>query len=117
MIGLILVLILKAASQEVAPPGNTSNPGLCNFAKVYRLRDGSRLSVRSGSGASFSLTDRLEDGRSVYICDEHRDWYRIYYGGLDTPCGQEFPAGIDARKASECKSGWVSRKWIDVHSG
>jgi hypothetical protein len=109
------------AQQEAGQTGNsigsTKKPYLCNFAKVYNLEVGSRLSVRSGPGKRFDRIDSLEAGRSVYICDEQGDWLKIFYVDLESPCGSEFPVGIDVCKVAPCKSGWVNREWIDVISG
>ena len=90
---------------------------LCNFAKVYRLKPGSHLPVRSGPGAQFPQTDQLVGGTVVYICDEKGDLLRISYGGENTPCGSVLSNGLDAQKALECSSGWVRRKYINILSG
>ena len=115
LIGAFVVLALGAMQQDTGQIAKA--PYFCNYAKVYRLEVGSHLSVRSGPGERFSRIDRLEAGRSVYICDEHREWYKAFYGGLDSPCGSESTGGKDVRKVAACKSGWVNRKWIDVLSG
>lgn len=114
LIGVLLALVLGAMPQDTGQIAKA--PYLCNYAKVYNLSAGSYLSVRSGR-EQFSRVDRLEAGKSVYICDEHGEWYKVFYGGADTPCGCESPGGIDVRKVSTCKAGWVNRKWIDVLSG
>ena len=121
LVGVLFAFTLTTIKQDVAQIGNPGTsykaPDLCGFAKVNHLQEGSYLSVRSGPGSQFSKIDSLEAGTSVYVCDEHREWLRIFYGGKDTPCGSESPGGLDARKAATCKSGWVNRKWIDVLSG
>ena len=90
---------------------------LCNFAKVYHLKPGAHLSVRSGPGAKFPQTDQLVGGTVVYICDEQGDWLKISYGGENTPCGSVLSNGLDIQKAHECSSGWVNRRYINVLSG
>jgi uncharacterized protein YgiM (DUF1202 family) len=89
---------------------------VCNYAKVYHLKHGTRLSVRSGAGSRFHKVDSLSEGTFVYICDEHGDWVEVFYGS-DTTCGSEISSGIRRSKTSGCRSGWVNRQWIDVLSG
>ena len=120
LISILLAIALGTAQQDIGQTKNSISLDkgfLCNYAKVYRLKVGSYLSVRSGPGERYSKIDRLEAGRSVYICDEHMEWYRIFYGSLDSPCGEKSIGGLDVRKVGSCKSGWVNRKWIDVISG
>ena len=110
---------LGLASRAEQRDGEKADPihnYLCNYAKVYHLERGSHLSVRSGAGLRFAKVGSLSEGTFVYICDEHGDWFEVFYGS-DTPCGSEIADGIRRNKTSGCKSGWVNRKWIDVLSG
>ena len=119
-IALALAFALSAAQQDGGQAGKSipyTKPYLCNFAKVYHIKVGSYLSVRSGPGVEFSKVDQLAAGASVYICDERGEWFRIFYGGADSPCGSISPSGLDVRKVTTCKSDWVNRKWINVLSG
>ena len=120
LISVLLAIALGTTQQDIGQMNNSisfDKGDRCNYAKVYHLNVGSYLSVRSGPGESYPRIDRLEAGRSVYICDEHEEWYRIFYGGLDSPCGAESTGGLDVRNLGSCKSGWVNRKWINVISG
>jgi uncharacterized protein YgiM (DUF1202 family) len=115
LIACLLALTLAGMQQGTKQIGEAKD--LCNYAKVYHVKTGSYLSVRSGPGVRFARVDRLQAGRTVYICDEHGEWYKVCYGGPDTPCGLESTGGLDVSKTVGCKSGWVDRKWIDVLSG
>jgi uncharacterized protein YgiM (DUF1202 family) len=121
IIGVALALILSATRSNGEETGNTNtslmDSYLCNFAKVYHLKTGGRLSVRSGPGVQFSKIGSLEAGTTVYICDEQGEWNKVYYGGPNSPCGLTNPKGINVREVKTCKSGWVNRNWIDVLSG
>jgi hypothetical protein len=115
LIGVLAALALSAMPQGTGQIARA--PYLCNFAKVDHLKAGSYLSVRSGPGERFSMIDRLKAGRAVYTCDEHNEWYKVFYGSSDSPCGVESTSGIDVRAVSTCKFGWVNKKWVDVLSG
>ena len=90
---------------------------MCNFAKVKKPTPGGYLSVRSGSGTKFREIDRLSGGMEVYICDERGDLFKVFYSGPDGPCGKTSSRGLDIRKTTGCKSGWVKRERIEVISG
>jgi hypothetical protein len=122
LIAILLALTLGTMQQETGQTDNASSsykelPRLCNYAKVYNLKNGSRLSVRSGPGKKFPRIDSLKNGRIVFTCDGRYHWYQIFYGDKDHPCVSESPDGIDFRKVSSCKSGWVDREYIDLISG
>ena len=76
MAGVLLALALNAVQQGTAeiekPVASYNTPYLCNYAKVYHLKNRSYLSVRSGPGEQFSKIDRLGADTSVYVCDEKR---------------------------------------------
>jgi uncharacterized protein YgiM (DUF1202 family) len=116
-----LTSAVGATKQDTKPATSQTTshetPYICNFARVHHLNAGEHLAVRSGPRLHFPKVDQLEAGKPVYICDERGDWLRIFYGDKNSPCGTAFPGGIDVRKSATCRSGWVSRKWIDVLSG
>ena len=118
-IALAMISIVGEHSHALADsssPGHEPS-GVCNYAKVHGLKDASYLTVRSGPDKHFRKLDQLGDGAEVYICDENREWYKIFYSDSDGPCGTPSPNGLDSRKAAACKSGWAHRNWIDVISG
>jgi hypothetical protein len=120
IIGLISALMTSAV--PVASVSTSSQQGptkgfRCNFAKVYHLKPGAQLPVRSGPGLQFPKIDHLVDGTVVYTCDEQGEWLKVSYGDKTTPCGSIVSDGIDAQKVSACKSGWVERKYVNVISG
>ena len=117
VLAISLIALQQGDTQAGTPIASYNAPYTCNFATVYNLEDGTHLNVRSGAGANFSRLDQLTNGASVYICDERGEWLKVYYSGLDGPCGAESPQGLDVRKAAACKSGWVRRDWINVLSG
>ncbi len=120
---LITISALKSRGGTQTQPVTAENrPLLCNFAKVYRLNDGSYLSVRSDWRVNSSAVDRLAIGKEVYVCDsamneagQHFD--KIYYSGPDAPCAAASPNGLDAQKTGDCRSGWVMERWVDIVSG
>ena len=119
---ILAVLPLGAAvpldgHQSPQASASSTAPYLCNFAKIT-VPSASRSAIvhahpRSGS----SQRDRLPSGQVVYVCDETRYWYQIFYGPSGTPCGSSATDSLDVREARKCKSGWISSRWVDVLSG
>jgi len=112
---ILLFLATVFGTSTSAPVPAPPSADLCNYAKVAHLQPATHLIVRSGPGKHFPKTDQLEDGAVVYTCDEHSDWLKVCYA--TGPCNEVFPQGLDAKKAQECKSGWVNRRWIEIISG
>jgi uncharacterized protein YraI len=91
---------------------------LCNFARVKKHLPQGRLNVRSGPSTKFRRVDRLHSEQTVYTCDERGDWYQVFYGGPDRPCGSTTSEmALEVRKTTSCLSGWVTKKWIVIISG
>jgi hypothetical protein len=91
---------------------------VCNFAKVkIQPKKDDYIAVRSGAGTKYRKIGRLHPGRVVYICDEDRDWFKVFYGDPGSPCGSVSNNGLDVQGTKGCRSGWVGKKWIDVVSG
>lgn len=92
-------------------------PYRCNFAKVTVPSASKSAVVRVHPRPDSLQLDRLPSEQVVYVCDENRYWYQIFYGPPGTPCGSSAASGLDVREARKCKSGWISRRWVDVLSG
>ena len=45
---------------------------------------GGNLNVRSGSGTSYTIADRLRNGEPVFVLSESQGWSRILYHGIKT---------------------------------
>jgi hypothetical protein len=118
---MLLAMLIVPQQKSVpvqSPSGTHSTSYVCNFAKVKdHLEQRSYVLVLSGPGARFRKIDRLRSGREVYICDERGDWFKIFYSKPEGPCGPKFSNGLDVQRASDCQSGWVERKWVNVISG
>jgi hypothetical protein len=106
-----------ASSYQIAPPASSYESALCNVAEVYNLKHRAHLAVRREPGEKYSIIDTLNNGKMVYTCNESGEWLFIYYEAVNRPCKSRLPAGLDARNATTCKSGWVKRKWVNVLSG
>ncbi len=77
------------------------------------------MSFISTLAASFIVTvaGGADVGGPVYVCDEQSDWLKIFYSDPEGPCGKESPGGLDVRRVTTCKSGWVKQEWIEILSG
>ena len=75
------------------------------------------LSVRSGPGGRpFREIDRLFNGDSVWICDEHAPWYGVVYNhGDDCRLPGSWP--VTQPYTGPCLHGWVHRKYIHITGG
>jgi hypothetical protein len=114
----LAVLIGQSHPQGARDQSTPYGPYTCNLAKVYKIQVGKHLSVRSQPSNKSPRIDQLEPKAFVYICDETYGWYKVFYGESANGCGTESPTtGLDVRQTRTCKSGWVSKKWIDVISG
>ncbi len=114
----MVFVILMLFDAGLGTAQNLSSSYTCNFAKIKSSSEQRTfVAVRTGAGRSFREIDRLRSGQGVYICDEHGDWFKIFYSAPDGPCGSASKNGLDVRKAKECRSGWVEKRWIDVISG
>lgn len=111
---LVLMMIYPGWVIAQSPSGSY----MCNFAKVkVRSEQTAPIPVRAGAGSSFRRVDKLQSGQEVYICDERRDWFKVFYSGPGGPCRSTSENGLDVLKAKGCTSGWVEKRWIDVISG
>jgi hypothetical protein len=113
----LLVVAVQPGSLQTNKPINSYNaPYVCNFAKVFHLKAGHYLAVRSDRDPHSSKIDKLQAGTVVYICDETEYLYKVYYEDSNGSCPGS-SEGLDVRKTSHCKTGWVNKNWIDVISG
>lgn len=112
-----MVAMQQGSLQANKPITSYNAPYVCNYAKVCHLAAGHYLAVRSGPGLHFSKIDQLKLGTVVYTCDESEYWSKVYYKGSNGSCGPESTDGLDVRKTTHCKFGWVNDKWIDIISG
>lgn len=78
------------------------------------------LAVRSGPGTKYAMTDKLTEGRFVFLCDWKEDggWHGIVYTDDDNiDCGVSSPVESARSYNGKCKSGWVNRRWVRVVAG
>jgi hypothetical protein len=119
---LLMVITLLVAYLHAPVVAGQAAPGqksyICNLAKVFHLKAGDYLSVYSGPSDQSSKIDQLTNDTVVYVCDEEEDWLKVSYGTRKSPCGPVAPTdGLNVRKATACKSGWVRREWVNIISG
>ena len=112
-----LILVLAAARPQQFGVTPNGAPWLCNYAKVYQLADGTKLSVHTTASNKSAKIDSLPNGAVVYTCDETSSWTQIFYGTVDKPCKAGTPNGLPEIQRTDCRSGWVQSKWINVISG
>jgi hypothetical protein len=118
----VAVFLLGLALPVQGPPSSQAGvrgdaPYRCNFAKVTVPLASKGAVVRVHPRPDSSERDRLPSDQGVYVCDEHRYWYQIFYGPPGTPCGSTATGDLDVREARKCKSGWISRRLVKVLSG
>jgi hypothetical protein len=113
-----LIFALTIAAQPlqngVTPTGA---PALCNYAKVYQLAGGAKLNVHAAATMQSTEIDSLSEGEVVYTCDETRSWFQIFYSADSKPCKAGTQNGLPETERTDCRSGWVQKKWINVISG
>ncbi len=99
------------------PPAESVRGNLCNLAVVRGLRPSRHLIVRSGTGVNYRKIGRLSEGERIYTCNERGEWIGVVFSRSGSPCGGPSAHGLDVRKTSTCRSGWVHRNWIEIVSG
>lgn len=80
------------------------------------------LSVRAAPDQHALETDRLKAGADIYLCGSARDdrWVGIVYqagGTLGDGCGVTSPIAQEQDYAGACRSGWVSRQYVQLMAG
>lgn len=71
------------------------------------------VAVRSGPGTKYKLIDKIyHNGVSVAMCDAHRKWEGIVYGGSN--CGTGSPIANKQPYSGPCKVGWVFGKYVKL---
>jgi hypothetical protein len=112
------IFVLAAATQPLQIGViRTGAPALCNYSKVYQLADGMKLNVHAAAAIKSANIDKLPNGAVVYTCDETSSWLQIFYGTADKPCKAGTQNGLPETQRTDCRSGWVQKKWINVLSG
>jgi hypothetical protein len=116
---MIAELIFVLAAAQPLQIGVTSNdaPWQCNYAKVYQLADGTKLNIQVAAATKSAKIDSLPNGAVVYVCDETRSSFQIFYGTVDKPCKAGTRNGLPETQRTDCRSGWVQKKWINIISG
>lgn len=105
--------------------GGTDEFDACGSSgKVVGLdRNGDNfLSVRAAPDRQALETDRLRPDADFYMCDGTKDeaWVGIVYeagGKLGSGCGVSSPIAKRGNYAGTCRSGWVSRKYVQLVAG
>jgi len=80
------------------------------------------LSGRSSPDLYALETDRLKAGADVYLCDDTKKdgWVGVVYqagGTLGDGCGVTSPIAKEQDYAGTCRSGWVSRQYVQLMAG
>jgi hypothetical protein len=116
----------EPSTPDIVPVEVGGNDGLdacTSIGEVVGLNpDGDNfLAVREGPSTSYPKVDELHEGDEVYVCDEIDTWLGIVYRGEadDPDLDCEVSGPIDPREPyqGECRSGWVSSKYIEIIAG
>jgi uncharacterized protein YgiM (DUF1202 family) len=102
------VVAVGMSSAALAAPARPTEPYVCNYARTT-----SQAWVRSGPNEKLAKVRQLKGGEPVFICDETRDWFQVFFGG-DCPGST---MGLDSRRTAGCQSGWVTKTKVETLSG
>jgi len=74
------------------------------------------LALRSAPSGQAKLLHKLQEGDAVYICEEVPGWMGVvvYPSNPMINCDVSSPVMPRQPYRGECKSGWVSSKWIEL---
>lgn len=73
------------------------------------------LAVRAAPHITARETDRLAGGREVFVCGLQGAWMAVVYG--KAKCGVNKPIAERGPYKGPCKSGWVSKRFVEVIAG
>jgi hypothetical protein len=77
------------------------------------------LAVREGPSTSYPKVDELHEGDEAFVCDEIDDWFGIVYRGEGDNLDCDVTSPIEPREPyqGDCRSGWVSSKFMEIIAG
>ncbi|MDY7098942.1 MAG: SH3 domain-containing protein [Pseudomonadota bacterium] len=77
------------------------------------------LAVRNAPSPKAAEIDRINEGTGVAICDEADGWLGIVYEDAESApdCGTGSPVAKEQDYDGPCKSGWVSKTYIELLAG
>lgn len=119
---LFSALMAEAKEKTVAVKyGGDENTDACStLAMVTNLGEGKDefLAVKAAPNLKATRTDKLLKNQSVWICEEQKDWYGIVYTQDEKKdCGVTKAIKDKKEYGGPCKSGWVSKKYVEPQAG
>ena len=106
------VALVSAPAQAAARGAD-----LCNLATVKPQSGNAQIVVLSRPATKAVQVAMLPAGATIYVCDETRGWYQIFFGDPSGPCASAHPNGLPRAQATSCRSGWAVREAIEILSG
>jgi hypothetical protein len=110
--------VLAASDKDPVQYGGDENLDACpTLAQVTNLSEGKDefLAVKAAPHLKATRLDKLHRGQSLWICQEKKDWYGVVYStGQNQNCG--VTQAVKTKKVYDgpCKSGWVSKKFVEL---
>lgn len=121
----LFLTVLAHANDLKRPVNYGADPEMdaCgSLAEVYNLSDGPDgfLAVKEGPNLKATRLDKILKGQKLWVCEvsQNGQWFGIVYPSTPTQeCG--VTSAIPKKKAytGPCKSGWVSKKYINIIAG
>ena len=100
------------------PPAESVRGNLCNLAVVKPDPSGAPSSrPRRSRAQDFVASVELSAGDRVYTCSNRGEWFGVAYSTPAARCGGPEKVGLDIRRITSCRSGWVHRDWVEVLTG
>ena len=119
---LLLISLKSAADTAVSYGGDESLDACSTLARVSHLSNGADgfLAVKDSPNIKAKRVDKIFNDQSLWICEESKDgnWLGIVYDSSEKKdCG--VTTAIEKRRAYKgpCKSGWVSKKYVEPMAG
>lgn len=107
-------------SQPVKYGGNEDLDACSTLAVVTDLGTGADafLAVKSAPNIKSKRTDKIFKDQAVWICDETKEWYGVVYTqDSKQECGVTTAVKKKDVYKGPCKSGWVSKKYVEPQAG
>ena len=119
---LLAFTFIAAEIGEADPPGfgvyvRTPTLASCNISQVRGLAPRRHLLVRAGPSQSDRVVGRISEGRGIYVCNEHAEWWGVIYGEVEGACEPRLDPPVYTPFAEACRAGWVHRNWVELITG
>ena len=102
------MILTSLALMLAGTDASAASAALCPPARIARDQTGRRTNVHRTATLASGKVAKLGSGEVVYVCAAKGSWYWVHFADGRHKC-YATSAGLDARYASTCATGWIQR--------